>query len=139
MRLFSTPEFEALLLDAGRFTWAAGPLTKGSDLCHGTSGNGYAFLKLYRRTNDPMWLDRARQFAMTAIIQYRGAKLVVSRGGFPFDRRRRSCDLPLRLHHREASIPNDRRVLTRTRLLSSATSSDRADFCVGSRSDEICG
>ena len=27
---FATPEFDALLLDAGRFTWAAGPLTKGS-------------------------------------------------------------------------------------------------------------
>lgn len=79
---FSAREFDALLLDAGRFTWAAGPLTKGSNLCHGTGGNGYAFLKLYRRTKDPMWLDRARQFAMTAIVQYRGAKLVVSRGRF---------------------------------------------------------
>ena len=39
---FATPEFDALLLDAGRFTWAAGPLTKGSNLCHGTGGNGYA-------------------------------------------------------------------------------------------------
>jgi hypothetical protein len=70
---FAAPEFDALLLDGGRFIWAAGPLTKGSGLCHGTGGNGYAFLKLYRRTNDPIWLDRARQFAMTAIVQYRGA------------------------------------------------------------------
>ncbi len=77
---FSTPEFDALLLDAGRFTWAAGPLTKGSNLCHGTGGNGYAFLKLHRRTNDPVWLGRARQFAMTAIVQYRGAQVVVGRG-----------------------------------------------------------
>jgi Lanthionine synthetase C-like protein len=79
---FATPEFEALLLDAGRFSWAAGPLTKGSNLCHGTGGNGYAFLKLYRRTNDPIWLDRARQFAMTAIVQYRGAQVVVGRGRY---------------------------------------------------------
>ena len=79
---FSTPEFDALLLDAGRFTWAAGPLTKGSNLCHGTGGNGYAFLKLYRRTSDPMWLDRARQFAMTAIVQYRGAQAVAGRGRY---------------------------------------------------------
>ena len=79
---FTAPEFDALLLDAGRFTWAAGPLTKGSNLCHGTGGNGYAFLKLYRRTNDPIWLDRARQFAMTAIIQYRGAQQVVGRGRY---------------------------------------------------------
>lgn len=79
---FSTPEFDALLLDAGRFAWAAGPLTKGSNLCHGTGGNGYAFLKLHRRTNDPVWLDRARQFAMTAIVQYRGAQLAVGRGRY---------------------------------------------------------
>jgi hypothetical protein len=79
---FATPDFDALLLDAGRFSWAAGPLTKGSNLCHGTGGNGYAFLKLYRRTNDPIWLDRARQFAMTAIVQYRGSQLVVGRGRY---------------------------------------------------------
>jgi hypothetical protein len=79
---FATPEFDALLLDAGRYAWAAGPLTKGSNLCHGTGGNGYAFLKLYHRTNDPIWLDRARQFAMTAIVQYRGAQAVVGRGRY---------------------------------------------------------
>jgi hypothetical protein len=79
---FTSPEFEALLLDGGRFTWTAGPLTKGSNLCHGTGGNGYAFLKLYRRTNDPVWLDRARQFAMTAIVQYHGAKAAVGRGRY---------------------------------------------------------
>jgi hypothetical protein len=35
---------------------------------------------------------------------------------FPLDRRRRPCNLPLGLHHRGASLPHDRRVLTRTRL-----------------------
>jgi AAA domain/Lanthionine synthetase C-like protein len=52
------------------------------DLCHGTGGNGYAFLKLYRRTSDPIWVERARQFAMTAIVQYRGAQAVVGRGRY---------------------------------------------------------
>lgn len=60
---------DALLLAAGRATWAAGPLAKGSNLCHGTGGNGYAFLKLYLRTRDPLWLERARAFAMHAIAQ----------------------------------------------------------------------
>jgi Lanthionine synthetase C-like protein len=78
------PELDALLLDAGRFIWAAGPLNKGSNLCHGTGGNGYAFLKLYRRTSDPVWLDRARQFAVTAVVQYRGSQLVVGRGRYSF-------------------------------------------------------
>ncbi|WP_315831064.1 LanC-like protein [Bradyrhizobium prioriisuperbiae] len=79
---FADPDFDALLLDAGRFSWAAGPLTKGANLCHGTGGNGYAFLRLYRRTHDPIWLDRARQFAMTAIVQYRGAQLAAGRGRY---------------------------------------------------------
>ncbi|MDE2275478.1 MAG: LanC-like protein [Burkholderiales bacterium] len=63
------PELDALLVAAGEATWAAGPLKKGSNLCHGTGGNGYAFLKLYRRTGDPRWLARARAFAMHGIAQ----------------------------------------------------------------------
>jgi hypothetical protein len=58
-----------LLLAAGETTWDAGPLTKGSNLCHGTGGNGYAFLKLFKRTGDSMWLERARSFAMHGIAQ----------------------------------------------------------------------
>src|SRR5262245_38292519 len=59
---FTSSEFETLLVEGGQFSWAAGPLSKGSNLCHGTGGNGYAFLKLYRRTKDAMWLERARAF-----------------------------------------------------------------------------
>lgn len=58
-----------LLLAGGEATWHAGPLAKGSNLCHGTGGNGYAFLKLHRRTGDPRWLERARAFAMHGIQQ----------------------------------------------------------------------
>ena len=60
---------DALLVAAGEAIWAAGPLSKGSNLCHGTGGNGYAFLVLYRRTGDSLWLDRARAFAMHGIAQ----------------------------------------------------------------------
>ena len=108
MRRSLRPEFDALLLDAGRFTWTAGPLTKGSNLCHGTGGNGYAFLKLYRRTNDPVWLDRARQFAMTAIVQYRGAQMPsLAADGIRFGPATSACHLPLGLHHGGASFPDD--------------------------------
>lgn len=58
-----------LLIAGAELTWAAGPLAKGSGLCHGTAGSGYAFLKLHARTGDPVWLDRARVFAMHAIAQ----------------------------------------------------------------------
>ena len=47
---------------------AAGPLAKGPGLCHGTAGNGYAFLKLHRRTGAAL-APRARAFAMHAIAQ----------------------------------------------------------------------
>ena len=60
---------DVLLRQAGELTWHAGPLRKGSNLCHGTAGNGYAFLKLYLRTGEPVWLERARAFAMHAIGQ----------------------------------------------------------------------
>jgi hypothetical protein len=58
-----------LLLAGGEATWRAGPLVKGANLCHGTGGNGYAFLKLFRRTGDERWLTRARAFAMHGIVQ----------------------------------------------------------------------
>jgi hypothetical protein len=60
---------DATLVAAGEAIWAAGPLIKGSNLCHGTGGNGYAFLKLYQRTKDIKWLERARAFAMHGIQQ----------------------------------------------------------------------
>ena len=60
-----------LLLAAGELIWRAGPLVKGPGLCHGTAGNGYAFLKLWRRSGDKRWLERARAFAMHAIAQQR--------------------------------------------------------------------
>lgn len=66
---FPGRELDAVLLAAGRAIWAAGPLNKGSNLCHGTGGNGYAFLKLYERSGDAVWLQRARAFAMHGIGQ----------------------------------------------------------------------
>ena len=58
-----------VLIAAGELIWAAGPLAKGAGFCHGTAGNGYAFLKLFHRTGDERWLERARAFAMHAIAQ----------------------------------------------------------------------
>jgi len=65
-------ELDTLLLAAGELTWEAGPLKKGAGLCHGTAGNGWAFLKLHKRTRDRKWLERARRFAMHAIEQRSG-------------------------------------------------------------------
>jgi hypothetical protein len=60
---------EDLALAGGELTWRAGPLVKGPNLCHGTAGNGYAFLTLFERTGDELWLERARAFAAHTIGQ----------------------------------------------------------------------
>ncbi len=67
-------EHERLLVAGGELTWRAGPLAKGANLCHGTAGNGLAFLKLFRRTGDELWLDRARAFALHAAVQVERAR-----------------------------------------------------------------
>ncbi|XOV87941.1 MAG: lanthionine synthetase C family protein [Pseudomonadota bacterium] len=63
------PEFDEVLLKAGELTWDAGPLQKGPGFCHGTAGNGWAFLKLFEATREEKWLDRAKQFAAVSIKQ----------------------------------------------------------------------
>jgi hypothetical protein len=62
---------EELLLAGAELVWRAGPpgMDKGSGICHGTAGSGYAFLKVFERTGDELWLDRARRFAVHAVGQ----------------------------------------------------------------------
>ncbi len=75
-------QLNQLLDQTGELVWQAGPLLKGSNICHGTAGNGYAFLYLHRRTGKQMWLNRARQFAMHAIEQCQQARLQYGQGRF---------------------------------------------------------
>lgn len=65
------PEFDDLMIKAGELTWTAGPVEKGPSLCHGTAGSAAALLKLFQRTDDDLWLDRARRLAMNAVEQSR--------------------------------------------------------------------
>jgi Lanthionine synthetase C-like protein len=62
---------EELLLAGAELVWQAGPpgMEKGPSICHGTAGNGHAFLKVFERTGDERWLDRARRFAVHALEQ----------------------------------------------------------------------
>lgn len=75
-------QLDKLLDETGELVWQAGPLVKGSNLCHGTSGNGYAFLYLYRKTGKSVWIDRARKFAMHSIGQCQKARLYYGQGRF---------------------------------------------------------
>jgi hypothetical protein len=71
---------EDLAAGGGELTWRAGPLGKGAGLCHGTAGNGYAFLALLDRTGDELWLTRARAFAMHAAGQVERSRSEHGRG-----------------------------------------------------------
>jgi hypothetical protein len=62
---------EELLLAGAELVWRAGPpgAEKGHGICHGTSGNGFALLAAFERTQDALWLERARRFAVHALAQ----------------------------------------------------------------------
>ena len=99
---------EELAVAGGELTWRAGPLRKGANLCHGTAGNGYAFLALLDRTGDERWLTRARAFAMHAAAQVEHSRSEYGqRPVHALDRRPRHGPLPRRLHRRwrEATPP----------------------------------
>ena len=73
---------EDAAIGGGELTWHAGPLRKGANLCHGTAGNGYAFLALHERTGDERWLERARSFGVHAIRQMEQARTQYGRGRY---------------------------------------------------------
>ncbi len=101
-----------LLLAAGETIWSAGPLAKGSNLCHGTGGNGYAFLKLYRRTRGfavagaRALLRHARHCANTG-----GCRALRAIALLVVDRRSRFRHLSLGLPARGSTVPDAGRLL----------------------------
>lgn len=62
---------EKLLLAGAELVWRAGPpgREKGHGICHGTAGNGFALLAAFEQTQDELWLERARRFAVHALAQ----------------------------------------------------------------------
>lgn len=104
---YTSKQLESLLEKTGELVWQAGPLVKGSNICHGTSGNGYAFLYLYRRTGSSVWLDRARKFAMHSIEQCQKARLHYGQGRYTLWTG--DAGLAIYLYHcmypKEAAIP----------------------------------
>ena len=70
-------EWGDLLLAGGRLVWEVGPIRDSPGLCHGTAGNAYTFLALWKRTGDEQWLERARAFAQHAAeqVEERAARL----------------------------------------------------------------
>ena len=92
---------EDLAVAGGELTWRAGPLRKGANLCHGTAGNGYAFLALLERTGDERWLTPSAR-VRDARRRSGGAQPVGVRARplHALDGRPRHGPLPRRLHRR---------------------------------------
>jgi Lanthionine synthetase C-like protein len=73
---------DALLSAGGELVWRAGPLARNVGLCHGTAGNGFAFLGLLARTGDELWMRWARAFAMHALDQLTRLRSATGRGRY---------------------------------------------------------
>jgi len=69
-------QLDSLLSAGGELTWMAGPLRKAANLCHGTSGNGFALMKLLTSTGDEIWLPRAG--ADTAAVATRSGRAILA-------------------------------------------------------------
>jgi Lanthionine synthetase C-like protein len=72
----------ALMAAGGELVWRVGPIAGNAGLCHGTGGNGFAFLALFERTGDELWLERARAFAMHALAQVERFRAADGRGRY---------------------------------------------------------
>ena len=73
---------EELAVAGAELTWRAGPLRKGAGLCHGTAGNGYAFLTLLARTGDERWLTGRARSRCTLPVRSSGAGRRHGRGRY---------------------------------------------------------
>ncbi|CAI9568609.1 unnamed protein product [Staurois parvus] len=62
-KLFKDEKYLKDAMESSDVIWQRGLLRKGYGICHGTSGNGYAFLSLYHHTQDRKYLYRACKFA----------------------------------------------------------------------------
>lgn len=62
-KVFGVYQYLEQAVQCGETVWQRGLLKKGYGLCHGAAGNAYAFLALYRLTQDPKHLYRACLFA----------------------------------------------------------------------------
>ncbi|XP_077159093.1 lanC-like protein 2 [Paroedura picta] len=62
-KVFKEDKYLKDAMECSDIIWQRGLLRKGYGLCHGTAGNGYAFLALYRLTRDKKYFYRACKFA----------------------------------------------------------------------------
>lgn len=61
-KVYGDEKFLMKAHECGEVIWKRGLLKKGCGMCHGVSGNAYAFLSLWRATKDPKYLHRTGVF-----------------------------------------------------------------------------
>ena len=60
--MFKDEAYQQLAIKCGESVWERGLLKKGYGLCHGTCGNAFMLMALYKATGDKLWLNRAQRF-----------------------------------------------------------------------------
>lgn len=63
-RVYNNEVYRQAAERAATCVWRWGILRKGPGLCHGVAGNGYALLRWYQVTEQPIWLERAVRFGL---------------------------------------------------------------------------
>ncbi|KOB78189.1 GPCRorphan/putative Class B Family, partial [Operophtera brumata] len=73
--VFDDDKYMKVAIQLGDVIWQRGLCTKGYSICHGVSGNAYAFLQLYQTTKKPMYLYRAGCFMEWCAVARPGTEL----------------------------------------------------------------
>lgn len=58
-QVFKEEKYLKEAIECAEVIWQRGLLRKGYGICHGTAGNGYAFLSVYKLTKEKKYLYRA--------------------------------------------------------------------------------
>ncbi|XP_013186554.2 glutathione S-transferase LANCL1 [Amyelois transitella] len=74
-QIFEDDKYLKIALQCGDVIWQRGLCSKGYSLCHGVSGNAYAFIQLYQATKNPMHLYRACCFMEWCALERPGTEL----------------------------------------------------------------
>lgn len=74
-QIFDEDKYLKIAQQCGDVIWQRGLCTKGYSICHGVSGNAYAFIQLYQATKKPEYLYRACCFMEWCAVARLGTEL----------------------------------------------------------------
>ncbi|XP_032513938.2 lanC-like protein 2 isoform X2 [Danaus plexippus] len=74
-QVFEEERYLKIAIQCGDLIWQRGLCAKGYSLCHGVSGNAYAFLQLYQVLKKPVYLHRAGCFMEWCAVERQGTEL----------------------------------------------------------------